>query len=177
MAKRLPEEKRQAILDAIEAGVGSRARADIAREFEVSGDTVRRIAEEAGITDAFVRTMTKTATRAREADSAARRSEIAAGLLDDVAFFRAKFRQEWSKTVVVPGVGAQRVEADDAEVATGLQRLMTSVGIAVDKHMALEKHDSGDTGAEDAKSMLLGVAEGLKSMYVASLTEPAEPGA
>lgn len=144
--RRLPEDKRQAILDAIRAGAGYRARADIAREFEVSGDTVRRIAEEAGITDAFVRTMTKTATRAREADSAARRAEISSGLLDDVAFFRAKFRQDWSKTVVIPGVGAQKVVADDAEIATGLQRLMTSVGIAVDKHVLLDKHDADDSG-------------------------------
>lgn len=167
MAKKVSDTEREAILDDIRAGELSRNA--IARKYERSVGTITNIAATAGLSEtAFDRSASKAATRARIADSAARRAEIAVGLLDDVAFFRAKFRQEWSKTVVVPGVGAQRVEADSAEIATGLQRLMTSVGIAVDKHMALEKHDSGDAGTDEAKGLILGMADGLRQIVAAS---------
>lgn len=152
MPKPIPQDKRDAILADVNAGDLSRAA--IGRKHEVSGWTVGNIAREAGLINAFSRESTKNATRARVADSAERRARIAADLLDDVEFLRAKFRQDWTKTVVVPGVGASTVEADSAEIATGLQRLMTSVGIALDKHIALEKHDAGDDGVAGAVSTI-----------------------
>jgi hypothetical protein len=153
MAKQVSDTEREAILADIHTGELSRNA--IARKHGRSVGTITNIAAAAGLSEsAFDRSASKAATCARKADSSARRAEIASGLLDDVAFFRAKFRQGWSKTVVVPGVGAQKVEADDAEIATGLQRLMTSVGIAVDKHMALEKHDHDDRGGAAVDSWL-----------------------
>ncbi len=176
---RIPDDKRQQILDAIRAGAGTRARADIAREYGVSGPTVGKIAREAGITDAFDRSRTEAATQAASADAAARRAKLSSELLDKVDVFLGKLGQDWTKTVVVPGQGTRKVEADTVEIATGIQRLMTSVGITIDKHLALIKFDAGDTGADEAKSMLLGVAEGLKSMYVATQmnAEPDGPDA
>ena len=167
---RLADAQRQAIADDIQATAGQPDGSvrKIATRHDVSTATVRRIAKAAGLEDAWSRDSTKNATRARVADAAERRAQLAAAMLDDVAFLRDKFRQDWTKTVVVPGVGTSTVEADSAEVATGLQRLMTAVGIAIDKHVALDKHDSADTGADDAKSMLLGVADGLRTLYVAS---------
>lgn len=143
MPKPLDPAKREAILRGIRSG-DERSAGSIAREHGVARSTVMKIATDEGIDDAFDRTKTKTATRAKTADNASRRAELAAAMLDDVDFLRAKFRQDWTKTVVVPGIGERTVEADTAEVATGLQRLMTAIGIATDKHLVLEKHDAAD---------------------------------
>lgn len=170
MAPKLSDTERQAIRADIEAGELSRNA--IALKHNRSLGTVTRIAQaEIGDT-AFDRSKTKHATRAREADSAARRAGITAALLDDVDFFRDKFRQDWTKTLVVPGAGTARVEADSAEIATGLQRLMTSVGIALDKHMALDKHDAGDAGSEEAKGIILGMVDGMRSIIATADREP-----
>lgn len=162
MAKPLSPAQRAAILAEIQGG--STNRAAIARKHGVSGWTVGKIAKDAGITDAFSRENTKNATRAREADSASRRAALAAALLDDVDFLRAKFRQEWTKTVVIPGVGTDKVEADSVEIATGLQRLMTSVGIALDKHVVLDKHDSDDSAGAAVDAWLRHVMGGTTPM-------------
>lgn len=167
MAKPVTDHEREAIL--VDVNAGKLSRNAIARKHRRSVGTITNIVRDAGLAEtAFDRSVTENATRARAVDNASRRERLVSDLLDDVALFRGMFRQEWRKTVVVPGVGEVGVEADSVEIATGLQRLMTSVGIAVDKHVALEKYDAGDQGADDAKSMLLGVADGLRTLYVAS---------
>lgn len=145
MPKPLDPETREAIRADVEAGELSRAA--IGRKHGVSGWTVGNIAKQAGIDDPFSREKTKNATRARVADNASRRAELATAMLDDVEFLRSMYRQEWTKTVVVPGVGERRVEADTAEIAAGLQRLVTAVGITMDKHLTYDKYDSDDSGA------------------------------
>ena len=63
-------------------------RNEIARHMRCSTETVSKWAHRAGIR--FDRTKTAAATEARQADTAARRAEAAAGLLDDLDTIRAR---------------------------------------------------------------------------------------
>lgn len=172
MPRRLPEEKRQAILDAIKAGAGWRSRNDIGREFGVSAATVGNIANEAGITDAFDRTLTARASEAKQVDNRVRRAELSALLLEDS--FRLRDRMWQPAETILPN---GQIVTTELPVARDVRDFSASVQANVKTHLDVDKHDTGDQGADDAKSMLLGVAEGLKAMYAASLMDaaPADP--
>lgn len=172
MPPRLPEEKRQAILDAIKAGAGWRSRNDVAKEFGVAGSTVGKIAEDEGIVDAFDRTQVARASEAKQVDNRARRAELSALLLEDSFRLRERMWQP-AETILPNG----QIVMTDLPVARDVRDFSASVQANVKTHLDVDKHDVGDQGAEDAKSMLLGVAEGLKAMYVASLLDaaPADP--
>lgn len=127
----IPEHTKQAILADIRAG--QKSRAQIARDHGVSAGSVTNIARRAGLTDAFDRSATKNATAAAMADNAARRARLTQRLvtLAEISLDRAV--AELSETT-----------ARDAAVV---------LGIAVDKHIALERHDAG-ADADQAASLL-----------------------
>lgn len=164
MPRRLDAQKREAILAAIRAGAGWRSRNDIAREHDVSAATVGNIAAEAGVTDAFDRTHLARASQAKQVDNRARRAALVQAYLDDAERIRKRL---WEP--------AEQVTATGQVVSLTLPqgrdvRDFAMAGTALVKAtIEVEKHDQGDQGAEDAKSMLLGVAEGLKAMYAASV--------
>lgn len=144
MAKLTPDEQ-QAILDLIDAG---HTRNDIARRTHRSPGTITNIARANDRT--FDRTETKTATRARQVDLAARRAELAAQLVGDAARLRA---QLWEpcverKAMAVAQGGNLGSVVEVVEVHhprppfADQQRIMTCVGIAVDKVLAIDRHDN-----------------------------------
>lgn len=155
-------ERRQAIADAVQAGQLSRNA--IARQHGVTGATVGNIAREHDITPAFDRTLTKQASAARAADMAEARSRLRARLLAKAE----DLLDQMDDPHLVYSFGGKDNEYNEhtlERAPTGdLRNLMTAAAIALDKHVVLDKHDSDD-GHEDAKSMLLGVAEGLRAVY------------
>lgn len=156
----IPDNVRAAILTDIQAGEkGCRA---IARDHDVSDGTVRNIAEDAGILDAFTRVNTENATRARQSDLAARRAVIAEMLLDDIQALRDRAWQPY-QVVTSSQHGAEITELPLPPLRDA-QAAYTSIAVALDKHLALVRHD-GDTGGDldSARSLLgdLGRALGL----------------
>ena len=137
----IPDHTRAAILTDIRAGTKSRAQ--IARDHNVSRGSVTNIATEAGQATAFDRTATKNATQAVIADNKARRAALATlNLADD---------------------NHMRTRARDAQSGRDARDYATAYGIFIDKHLKLVDHDS-DTGAEGAKSMLGALVTGLRAV-------------
>lgn len=158
--------RRASILADIEATAGTPDGSvrKIADRQSVSTATVRRAAEAAGISDAWSRDKTLNASRARAIDGQALRTQLAMDHLSDAVRIRERL---WEPAEMVTATG--QVVSLTLPPARDVKDFMQSVGSALKISMEVEKHDQGDQGAEDAKSMLLGVAEGLKSMYLASV--------
>lgn len=151
MPKPLGAAVRAAILTDIRAGELSRNA--IARKHGVGAATVTKLAKTTGDATTFDRSQTQKATRAREADSRSERAALAAELLADARKLRER---AWQPYTVVVGTaqGAQKVTLDLPPLGD-VRSAYTAVGIVVDKHLALDKHDnSGGTGTEDVRSML-----------------------
>lgn len=148
MPKPLPDHVRAAILDDIRAGGTCRG---IATKHSVSPSSVRKIAQEAGITDAFERAQTEKATAARQVDTKAARAVEAAETL-----------------AVAKHLRAQILTAQSGRDAQGWA---VAYGIMIDKNLVLEKHDS-DGGTEHARSVLGQLAEGFAAAYEALGDEP-----
>lgn len=151
------------------------SRAQIARELGRSPNTIGRIATALGLS--WDRTRTEQATRARQADLAGRRAELAALLLDDAFRIRGRFFTVYvEKRAVGSAEGVEVVTIrHDEPPAAELRNLVTSVAVVVDKHLALVKHDTADQGAAGARSMLgdLGRALGAAAAALAD-GEPIE---
>lgn len=156
MPKPLPADKRAAILKDIQAG--QKSRNQIARDHGVSVSTVSGIAKDAGLTDAFDRSKTKSATRAREVDCKALRAQLKQDLLEDAQRLRARAWKPYQVVVSTPQ-GADIVTLEEPPLAE-VRSAFTAIGIAIDKSIVLERHDSAD-GAADAKSMLGSLADAL----------------
>lgn len=112
----------------------------LAREFGVSPDTISRIAKTEGVT--FERTATKNATAAKQADNAARRAELSQRLLDRAVEALGQMDSEF---LVFNFGGRDNTYAEhrlDRPPTGDLRNLMTVAAIAVDKHLAIERHDS-----------------------------------
>lgn len=159
MPRPLADDIRAAILTDIRAGKLSRNA--IARKHGVGAATVTKLAKTTGDTTAFDRSQTQKATRAVEADSRSRRAALAADLLDDAARLRAR---AWESYTVVVGTaqGAETVTLDLPPLGD-VRSAYTAVGIVVDKHLALDRHDHGSGNGEDLRKSLaeLGAALGL----------------
>lgn len=128
----------------------------IARDLDRSLSIVTKIARVEGL--AFDREQTKAATAAKVADSRARRAEISSQLLDDVQRLRERAWSQYSyyeKTPTKP----VRVTLDLPPLAE-VRHAYSSIGVAIDRHVTLERHDS-DIGAEGARSVLGALAAGL----------------
>lgn len=150
MPPRIPDDKREAILADIKSGL---PRNEIARKHHRSGSTVTRIAQEAGLESAFDRSETKNATEAAAADNAASRARLAARFLDEAH----KALDDLHRPHNVFNFGGKDNTFNERELPeppTGDKRnLMIIAATAVDKSMALDRHDSG-AGAEQVGSLL-----------------------
>jgi hypothetical protein len=146
--------KRAAILADIEARqLGRNA---IARKHRCGLGTVSTIAHEASIYDAFDRTQTARATADRQADMKARRAQLAEDLLDDAERLRDRLFDPY--TAAVSGrEGVEKVTLEEPDAAS-LRNIMTSIAVALDKHVVLDKHDQ-DGGMAEVGSMLDGLLD------------------
>jgi hypothetical protein len=133
----MSEIERAEIIAAIEAG---EPRNEIARRFERSGGTITRIATESGLS--FERAQTRAATAARRADLAARRvlvaeaflskAEQALDAIDGTFVLHNWYQGGYAEvTVEVPPTGDRK-------------NLMITAAIVIEKHLELERHESGD---------------------------------
>jgi hypothetical protein len=155
----LADDIRAAILTDIRAGKDS-ARA-IAKKHGVAASTISKLAKDAGVVDAFERVQTQKATRAAEIDNRARRAIIATELLNDVAHLRER---AWSPYTVAMGtaMGVEKVTLDLPPLGE-VRSAYTAIGIVLDKHLALDRHDnSGGADVTDAVSMLTNLAAGIR---------------
>lgn len=171
MAKPLPDKKRAAILADIRAG--EKGRNEIARDHDVSTSTVTNVAKGAGIETAFDRTATAKATRAREADCKALREQLKIDMLEDAQRLRQRAWAPYQVVVSTPQ-GADVVTLEHPPLSE-VRSAYTAIGIAIDKSIVLERHDTVD-GAAGAKSMLANLADalGIVANNPPSQTQPPE---
>ena len=98
------------------------------------------------------------AVEARRATAKDRRAAISEGLLDDVEELR---RRLWERPQVVG------LDDDDLPIIAvapneprEIQRLMTSIGIAIDKHLVIVRHDSDDKALPEVDQYLEAMLNG-----------------
>lgn len=148
-----------------------RSRAALAREAGVSTRTVSRWADELGLTDPFTTRDVRAATEAATDRRRALRSTLADDLLlVEVPRLRALMAGPWRKTLIVPGGGfepptLEQIVEDDVLVARGLKDLHTALGIAVDKTIAIDRHDVQVEGDDAAAHTLGRLFDGLAAAY------------
>ncbi len=161
-AKRISDDERQAIIATLQDTENVR---ETARRHGRSKTSVSRIAVEEGIETAG-RPQTQNACAALEVDNAARRAKLKSDLLDDADWIRQQLRRpciEKKAMVVSDGVQngshVEHVEIEhDLPPFADQQRIMTAVGIAVDKVGVLERLEP-ERGA--GRSMLEELFDGL----------------
>jgi len=163
MAKPLTDDEKAVIVEAIEAG---EPRNEIARRHQRSAGTITRIAQAHGLS--FDRSKTKTATQAKVADNEAALAELRAELIADARRLRAELWEPCvEKKPMVVSDGAQvgsHVEVVevhyDRPPFADKQRIMTSVGIAVDKAIGIDRHSRRDEDQSAVDRWLTGIIEG-----------------
>lgn len=165
MGKRnlVTDEERDAILTTFRETDNVR---ETAKRHSRSPSTVSEIVAAAGLVPGG-RSQTKTATRAKGADNAGRIEALKSDLLSDIEKLRKQLWQpciEKKALVVSDGVqnGAhvEHVEIHyDEPPFSDKQRIMTSVGIGVDKLRVLEQVGAGE---DRGKSLLERLVEGLE---------------
>lgn len=150
-------------------GLGRNA---ISREMGICNAVVSRTAEHLELT--FERSRIEAATAARLADLAERRSILAEQLTSDAERLRKKL---WEPTFVYAFGGAQNVytsEPVDEPPPADKRSLMSTVGIAVDKSLKLAPVETSGSGADDAKSMLGKLAQGIAELATRDDETPLE---
>jgi len=156
--KPLTDDERAHIVDLARTGM---SRNDIARETGRALGTVTKVCHEAG--HDFDRAATKAATAARQADNAARRAELSSRLLDEAN--RALDDMHGPYRVYSFG-GRDNTYAEhtlDTPPTPARRDLMVVAGIAIQRHVDLERVDSDD-GVDEARSLLGGLQAGLAAM-------------
>lgn len=119
----------------------------IARQVGISGSTVGRICAAAKPPISFDRSKTKAAVAAHTIDLKARRVELAGLLVQDAYDLRARAWAEKSVTIMTPEMAEKGMEPATFTVereGREVQSFFTSLGIALDKHLVLVRHDSDD---------------------------------
>lgn len=111
--------------------------------------TVARHARELGL--AFDRSRTNAAANAAQIDAKAKRAILAQRFLDEAAHALDRIQEPYVMTLGSKD-GPQSITLDKPD-AGAHRNFMTTAGIATDKAIALDKHDSDSIG-EEAKSML-----------------------
>jgi hypothetical protein len=157
--KRISDETRTAIADAIRARAGECSRAQLAREFGVAASTVGNIAREAGITDAFARTKTAHATRARATDLAARRAALAERMIELAETISKRVDSEYR--VVVATQHEVHVETLEQPPLKETKDGMAAVGMAIKAHMELIRFDTKGGGNAAAVALVDVLARGF----------------
>lgn len=143
MGRLLSDNERGEIARLIERGL---SRNEIARLTGRSAGTVSKVAQDLKL--AFDRPAPSSAMQARVADLADRRRALAVLLMADAYRLREQLWQpcvEKKAMTVGEGDGLSRVEIVEIELDeptfADKQRIMVSIGIALDKVMAIEDHD------------------------------------
>lgn len=167
MPKPLDDAKRAAILADIRAGTLSRNA--IARAHDVSPSTVTKLAKDAEVTDAFDRSQTVQATRAREADNASRRATLAArrlALAEALQGDAERLREQMWQPHLYFDWGGKEHDYDERvqpePTAADKRTLMGAAAVAVDKSLRLAPPADGGPGVDDAVSMLTNLAAGIR---------------
>jgi hypothetical protein len=150
---------RTAIIEDIKAG---KQRNQIARERNVSGSTVTKIAGEEGLTNAFDRTQTVNATRARGIDIAAARAVLIERMYGVAG--RMLDRVESPYTQVVGGPMGAELVTTKLPPLRDAQAGMSAAAIAIDKAARLEDRN-GDARVDQARSLLGAMFEGLQRAH------------
>lgn len=142
MPPRIPTTTRAAILADIQAG--QKSRNQIARDHNVSPGTVTNIANQEAVTNAFDRTATEKATRAAAIDNKAARATLAADLLADAQRLRERAWNAYTYYERGPE-GPELVQLEFPPLRE-VREAYTALGISVQRHLELERHDTGDPG-------------------------------
>ena len=130
---------RARVLELARSGMG---RNEVARESGVSADTVTRICRAAKPPVTFDRAQTKVATEARLVDLKARRTALSTAILDDVDKMRERLFAEYLVRSV--DRDGNTVEYMALPTARDWRDTLTAIGIGIDKHIVLTRHDSDD---------------------------------
>lgn len=155
----MSEDKFERFLELHTQGLGRNA---ISREMGVTASVVSRTAEHLGVT--FDRSRIEAATAARLADLAERRSILAEQLTSDAERLRKKL---WEPTFVYAFGGAQNIynsEPVDEPPPADKRSLMSTASTAIDKSLKLAPAETSGSGADDAKSMLGKLAQGIAEL-------------
>lgn len=152
----LSDEQRLRLCELADSGMSVR---QIAAELKTSPSTVTRQARAMGV--AFDREATVRATEARIADGRARRTELAARLLDQVDGELDRMNRPCRVYAFVGGQAPQYLEhvlpQPDATTRLAMARTATTL---LDRHIRLAEMDS-DSGVEGARSMIGDIMTGL----------------
>jgi hypothetical protein len=152
--------ERQRVLDLITADP-TRSAGSIAREVGRSHQTVQRIGAAAG--HSWDRSATKNATQARQADNAARRAAVSARFLDKAN----ELLDQMEGPFLAFNFGGRDNTYNEHELErppTGdLRNLMVAAATAFDKHLAAERHESGDPDV----SVVVDLRESMRRVHQA----------
>lgn len=151
MARQIPAELEQAIQADLRANWGTVGLRQIGRRHGVADSTVLRVARAAGIEKASPGpeySDTKKAVQDRRQRLTAQRQALA----EDLLRIARDTALELAKGSVVTGVSFGEVVSGDAHRLTARDRqaLLTSLGIALDKHRMLENFDTTEGAGEIA---------------------------
>jgi hypothetical protein len=148
------------------------SRNHIARQLGRSPATISTIANQLGLT--FDRTATKNATLAKIQDNKALRVATSRRLLDKAN----AFLDQMDDPHLAFNFGGKDNTYNEHQLpkppVADLRNLMISVGVAIDKHLALDRHDA-DPGVDGAKTMLGALAAGLGEAYKQLTTDDDQP--
>jgi hypothetical protein len=121
----------------------------VARESGRAKGTVSKIAADAGIS--LDRSAVKNALEAQAIDNAARRADLIAKLLNDAH----RMREQLWQPVLVYNFGGKENTYNEHTLAEpdfgGKRALMTAIGIAIDKVVALERHERNMNGDDSVE--------------------------
>ena len=134
---RVPDEEREAIVAMLKEG---RSVGEVAKHFGRGKTTVSRIGREAGLD--LTHPSLKKAAEAQRAQNAARRAELARLLLEDAYRLR---EQLWQPCRVYSFGGRDNTYREHIlpePDARTKREILTAIGIAIDKVIALEKYDN-----------------------------------
>lgn len=160
MPPRIPDETRESILADLEAENGSTH--EIAERHGVGQASVSRIAKGAGIT--LDRAKTENATKAQMADNRALRAELSRRLLVKASDALDQMDQPHRVFAFGGKENTFNDEVLDRPPTGDMRNLMVIAATAIDKHIVIDRHDSG-AGVDEAVSLLDRIMGGLKSKH------------
>jgi hypothetical protein len=165
MPPRIPDDKRAAILaDIKENAPQGKSRGKIARDHDVSTFTVSKIAEEGGCSDAFNREQTKNATAAAVADNRSMRAELSRRLLEKAGDALDQMDQPHLAFAFGGRDNIYREQELPKPPTGDMRNLMVIAATAIDKHIVIDRHDSG-AGLDETVGLLDRIMTGLKEKH------------
>lgn len=134
----------------------------IAKEIHRSGRTISKIADDLGLN--FDRVKTAKATEAKVLDAKARRAALALKLLETAE----RLHDQVFAEATVYNFGGKENTYNSATLPipphADQLRIMQAIGVAVDKSIAIDKHDAA-TGLPEVESLLERIASGLAAKH------------